>query len=95
MTSQVPAVVGPRAEGVTELELDGQVCLYSPAGAQVLILNATASDVWHLADGQQTVDDIVQTLARAYRVTAAEVRDDVLQTLAQFQRAGVIASPSA
>jgi hypothetical protein len=76
--------------GITQVELDDQVCLYSPQGEQVLVLNETASDVWRLVDGTLSVAGVVDLLTRAYRADAHEIRKDVLDVITQLQAAGVL-----
>ena len=55
--------VGPPAPQVVETEVDGDVCLYDPTSERVAVLNATASDVWRLADGTFTISEISELLA--------------------------------
>lgn len=83
--------IGPAAPGVSEVELDGQICVYSPEGAQVLALNGTASDVWRLSDGGHTLDEIVQLLSTAYDVDAAAITDDVSHVIERFREARLFA----
>lgn len=81
------ALVGPPALGVSEVELDGQVCLYSPAGEHVVVLNDTASDVWRLADGERTVGQIITLLAGVYGCTPADIGADVHAAVESFRAA--------
>lgn len=85
--------VGPAASGVTEVELDGRVCLYAPDQQQMVFLNETASDVWRLADGERTVDEIVAVLAASYGTDPEAIADDVRAAIARFDEAGVLAAP--
>lgn len=83
--------IGPAASGVSEVELDGQICVYSPEGEQVLALNGTASDVWRLSDGAHTLDEVIQLLSTAYAVDAAAIADDVSQVIERFREARLLA----
>jgi hypothetical protein len=58
----------------------------------VVVLNATASDVWRLCDGEQTLDEIVDLLASAYQGDAAVIRPDVEKTIAELVEAGFLPS---
>lgn len=58
-------------------DLDDDVCLYRPDIDEVVVLNATAGDVWRLADGELTIDQLVDQLAVAYQLPADSVRDDI------------------
>lgn len=73
------------------LELDGDVSLFDTATQQALLLNATASDVWRLLDGQHTLDEIVRLLAAAYEQAAEDIRGDVERTVATLTDAGFLA----
>lgn len=55
-----------------------------------MVLNATASDVWRLCDGEQTLEEIVALLASAYQADAAVIRPDVEKTVAELVDAGFL-----
>lgn len=84
--------VGPPRSTVQALELDGDISLYDSATSQALVLNATASDVWRLLDGEHTVDEIVALLAAAYGVDVASIRPDVVRIIGELTSAGLLAS---
>jgi hypothetical protein len=84
--------VGPPRPTVQVLELDGDISLYDRATSQALLLNATASDVWRLLDGEHTVDEIVDLLAAAYGTDPAAIRPDVVRTVAELGAAGLLGS---
>jgi hypothetical protein len=84
------ARVGPPRPTVRALELDGDISLYDSATSQALLLNATASDVWRLLDGEHNTDDIVRLLASAYSVQAGTIRPDVERTIAELVAAGML-----
>lgn len=84
--------VGPPRPTVQALELDGDISLYDSATSQALVLNATASDVWRLLDGEHTVDEIVELLATAYLVSSALIRPDVVRIVGELTAAGLLAS---
>jgi hypothetical protein len=79
-----PGVIGPPPPHIIETEVRGDISLYDAQNERVLVLNGTASDVWRLCDGEQTADDIVQLLAKAYRVQPDAIRDDVTRTIRQL-----------
>lgn len=82
--------VGPAQPGVSEVEIDGLACVFSPTTQQVMVLNQSASDIWLLADGEHTVSELVALLARAYSLPVASVDVDVRATIASFCAAGLI-----
>jgi hypothetical protein len=85
--------VGPPLDGVTEVEVDGQACLFSPVTNQVLLLNQTASDVWYLCDGTMTLAAVVQRLADVYDVPPNRLRADVRSAVESFVDAGLLSWP--
>ena len=82
--------VGPPRPNLLETEVDGDISIYDPGSERVVVLNKTASDVWRLADGQHTIDEIAELLARAYQVDVRSISDDVGQTVEGFVDAGLI-----
>jgi hypothetical protein len=72
-----------RADVVVE-DLDDELCLYRPDVDEVVVLNATAGDVWRLADGEQDSAEIVDLLAASYGQPAAAIRDEVLAALREL-----------
>jgi hypothetical protein len=89
-------VVGKPADGVREQTLgDDELSLFDPGTGRAVALNRTARDVWALADGVSTVDEVVATLATAYAVPAAEIDADVRAVLRQMTAAGILVLPEA
>lgn len=86
-------VVGPPAQGIIETEIDGDIALYDPAREVVAVLNGTASDIWRLADGTETVEEMAVTLARAYEVDATQVASEIEQTVRTLRSDGFLVGP--
>jgi Coenzyme PQQ synthesis protein D (PqqD) len=82
--------LGPARQGIRELELDGDISLYDPATHNAAVLNGTASDVWRLLDGEHSLEEIVELLARAYGVEPAEIRADVERTVGELISSGFL-----
>lgn len=84
--------VGPPSDRVleTEVGVDGEISIYNPSTEQVTVLNGTASDVWRLADGEHTLDEIVELLASSYQVSRDEIAQDVTETVRRFSLAGLL-----
>lgn len=75
---------------LVETEIDGDISLYHPPTEQVTVLNGTASDVWRLCDGDLTVDEITELLARAYGVDSAAIAEHVEDAIRQFEKANLL-----
>ncbi len=86
-------LVGPPLAHILETEVGGDISLYDPKHERVLVLNGSASDVWLLCDGEQTVDRIVELLATAYGRAQNEIRPDIEATIRQFIQEAFIPVP--
>lgn len=84
--------VGPPAAGVTAVDIDGRFSIYNPLSHRVLTLNATASDVWRLCDGEYDQEAVAQLLAAAYGQPVEAIRADVFETIELFAGEGLLAS---
>lgn len=76
--------IGPPLSHILETEVRGDISLYDARREKVLVLNSTASDVWRLCDGEQTLGEVVALLATAYRADPAAIRPDVERTVRQL-----------
>lgn len=83
--------IGPPLLGIEETEVGDDICLFDSNGGQAVILNGTASDVWRLCDGEQTVSQIVDLIARAYGKKPKEVKSEVKRTIDDFVAEGFLA----
>ena len=91
--TQIPKLIGPPPPHVIETEVRGDISLYDAQHERVLVLNGTASDVWRLCDGDQTFDQIVSLLARAYGVDGSRIKSDVERTIKQLVDEGFLTAP--
>lgn len=73
--------------------LDGELLLYHLDETRILYCNQTASLIWHLCDGQRTVDEMIAILGEAYPDAAETIATDVEETMQQFLAAGCIELP--
>lgn len=71
-------------------EIDGELSLYQPSSETVAILNGTASDIWWLCDGINTVADTVARLATAYSVETNSIRPEVIRVVVDLIRQGFL-----
>ena len=82
--------VGPPKSSVIETEINEEISLYDPETDAVMVLNATASDIWRLSDGEHTFPQIAELLAKAYQVEAKDIEKDVEATVNQFMENGFL-----
>jgi len=86
--------VGHQAPTVSSEELGDDLSLFDSASGTAIALNGTARDIWSLVDGEASFDEIVATLARAYRVEPSAIEDDVRVALDRLVDAGFVIRPS-
>ena len=85
-----------RAEGAPIRELpDGESMVLTPEGDRALVLNAVATAIWHLADGQHTVEQISGFLGEHFAdAPPHQIGADVERLLAELIEAGLIRDDS-
>jgi hypothetical protein len=71
----MPSLLSRHPE-VCAAELDGEVCLFHPATAQYLNLNATASAIWRLLEHPLSRDALVSALVASHDVEEAHCRQE-------------------
>lgn len=76
-------------DGLLLQELDDEVLLYDPQQTRAVYMNATATLVWGLCDGTNSVAEIVRLLEESFPETAG-LAADVRNTLDRFAEHGAI-----
>ena len=91
MPADGPGVALPtRRAGASTVELDDNVAVYDDVGQLLILLNTSAAAVWQHCDGTATVDDMVRALAAAHPDDAADIGDDVRQTVRKLVELGLV-----
>ena len=70
MLEKIPQSV----EGFELEEIDGEILLYSPSSTRSVYLNSTASLIWQLCDGKQSIKQIITQLQKAFKTRAGVFR---------------------
>jgi hypothetical protein len=70
--------------------VDGEVVILDRAAGFVHQLNPTASHIWSACDGGQEVDEIAAGMATSFEGAPEAVLNDVIRTLADFERLGLL-----
>jgi hypothetical protein len=73
------------------VELDDNVALYDDVGQLLIMLNSSAAVIWEFCDGATTLDDMVHELAAAHPDDAADIGEDVRQTVRKLVELGLVA----
>ncbi len=90
MLAMNPDTVLTRREGVSAHDLDDDLVLYPPGSDQAFVLNATASRVWSLLDGQRPLYMIALMLSEEYGVDLQDALRDVLELAESLADAGLV-----
>jgi hypothetical protein len=69
--------------------VDGEVVILDRAAGFVHQLNPTATHIWIACDGHE-VDEIAAGVAASFEGAPEAVLDDVIRTLADFERLGLL-----
>ena len=80
---------------VTEVELDGESILYDDATQELLVLNGSAGVIWQNLDGACSLRELIADLADVFEVDADIVRADVLDTVRELSRHGMLEAAAA
>ncbi len=81
-----------KREGLTEQRIGDELYLFAANGEKLTVLNATAMLIWSLCDGDHGLTEMTAVLQDIFRdVSPRELREDIEQSLAQFQREGLLA----
>ncbi len=65
-------------------EIDGELLLYSLASTRSIYLNSSASIIWQLCTGEQSVSDMIDIIKEGFPEAQDSAEQDVLQTVEQF-----------
>jgi hypothetical protein len=82
-----------RREGISEVEVDGELVLLDTSSGALHVLDRVAAAVWCELDGKRTVDAIVEELSDAAGAETERVRADVARFLDQLARGGLLSCP--
>jgi PqqD family protein of HPr-rel-A system len=75
--------------------VDGEVVIFDRVAGYVHQLNRTASHIWSLCDGEPDIDHISARLAASFDDVPATLTQDIVKTLADFERLGLLVDASA
>ena len=76
--------VGPPQPHILEEEVGAEVVLFDSERQLFVSLNETASDIWRLADGRFSLDELVAKLAASYGTDSDSIRSDVESTVQEL-----------
>jgi len=71
-------------------ELDDEILIYHPGNNKTLYINKSASIIWQLCTGEQTVADIIGLINDAYPTQPGNLEQDVIATLTELRENGAV-----
>jgi hypothetical protein len=80
-----------RRSDLTARIVEGEVVILDRQTDHVHRLNATASYIWNRCDGRHTADAIASQLADEYNQPSEVVAQDVMATLENLRKLGLLA----
>jgi Coenzyme PQQ synthesis protein D (PqqD) len=87
---QGDSVIGPPHSHVLAEDVAEDILLYDTANETFISLNSTAGDVWRLASGEFTLDEVVDLLAASYQVDPSSISDEVAAIVEELVEAGLL-----
>jgi len=79
-----------RQEGVLWRRAGDAVVLLPADGRQVLTLEGSGVDLWHLLEQPMALDEVVRLLADAYGASTEQVQADIGPVLEELTRKAVV-----
>ena len=67
-----------KSEDTASRIIDGEAVIVTPQKGVVTVLNETGSGIWHLLDGENTVEDIINAISSEFNVSREEAEKDTL-----------------
>lgn len=77
-------------DGIVVEELGAELCVMRLDTGDVLVLNQTASDIWLLADGLTTTEQLITSLASAYGSDPETITPQVVGVLLDLEKRGFL-----
>ena len=85
-----PILFPKQCTGFLIEQLDGETVLLHVARNVIIHANETAALVWHLCDGVNSVDRIVEILGEAYPDARPRIEKDVPETIQKLHAQGAL-----
>jgi hypothetical protein len=96
LLAEVDASFAPaRAESVYTVEIDGEAVLLDEAVNRLHLLNATATLVWRLLDGDVSIGEMARELSEELATPYDTVLDDTLAIVRNLAEEGLLAGVAA
>ena len=79
------------SDAFVETKIGDELIVMHLESGEFFSLRGTAAEIWELADGGRSTDQIVEELAARHDAPADAVREDVQEFLDQLGQAGLVA----
>lgn len=67
-----------RSQDTASRVIDDEAVIVTPQDGVARVLNDVGSRVWQLMDGENTLKNIIDTIAEEFQVTQERVQEDIL-----------------
>jgi PqqD family protein of HPr-rel-A system len=92
----IPGRYVPRkCADVLDLDMGDGLVLFNRGSSLVHHLNPSAALVWHLCDGEGSVEQLSRDIAAEYAMDRREVQEQVAQLVGEFEALGLVDDASA
>lgn len=71
-------------------QADGENAIYDPATGAVHLMNATATAIWVLCDGETSPAEMIIAICDLSGLPGDVVEEDVMRILGEFEAAGIL-----
>jgi pyrroloquinoline quinone biosynthesis protein D len=88
--STLPQQKPRRREDLWLRTVEAESSIFDPQTEHVHLLNETALAIWQICDGQTTAREMVDAICELSGLAEEVVAEDVLRTLRQFTKLGLI-----
>jgi hypothetical protein len=78
------------APEIVHYEVFDELVVYRPGASQAASLNESARAIWHLCDGERTVEDICVELAQMLALRPDDLRSDVCRGINRLHELGLL-----
>ena len=79
-----------RVHNVFQKNIDDSLCLLKDKDKFVYKLNETASFLWEILDKDCSIEKLVKSLSKKYKISHTQAQKDVEQFLAYYLKEGLI-----
>jgi len=70
--------------------IEGKALIIMPSSGQSVVLNETATRVWKLMDGKQSLEEIIAAFCTEFDVSKSKAKKDILEIVSSMEKEKII-----